>query len=338
MEIRKNNKSQKAFIVCKKSEKNYNFSSFLIVVSMKFLQAKQDFINYLEFIKNQSPKTAEQYDRHLKKFWEFLEISGFWDFDIESITLKIVNDFRFFLHKNSKKKISGKTANAYMISLRSFFKYLEKQEIKTLSPTKIDLIKDESRKVEFLTSEELQTLFASISGETIQEVRDLAIIKMIYYTGLRISELTALNKNDVDMVRKEFTIRGKWRKLRMIFLTDEAVFFIKKYLEKRSDNFIPLFIRHNFDEKNINLLDNESVRLTRHFITNMISKRSLKAHITKEVSAHTLRHSFATTLLQAGADLRSIQELLWHSNISTTQVYTHVVNSELKKIHNTFLK
>jgi integrase/recombinase XerD len=124
----------------------------------------------------------------------------------------------------------------------------------------------------------------------------------------------------------------------MIFLTDVAVSFIQKYLEKRTDNFSPLFIRHNFDEKNINLLENESVRLTRHFITDMISKRALKAHITKQVSAHTLRHSFATTLLQAGADLRSIQELLGHSNISTTQVYTHVVNSELKKIHNQFLK
>lgn len=305
---------------------------------MEFLQAKNDFINYLEFIKNQSPKTAEQYDRHLKKFGEFLESENLGNLKIEDITLKIANEFRFYLHKTAQKKISSKTANAYMISLRAFLKYLEKQDLKVLSPTKIDLIKDEVRKVEFLTTEELERLFESVSWETIQEVRDLAIMKMIYYTGLRISELTALNISDVDLRRKEFTIRGKWRKLRMIFLTDVAVSFIQKYLEKRTDNFSPLFIRHNFDEKNINLLDNESVRLSRHFITDMISKRALKSHITKEVSAHTLRHSFATTLLQAGADLRSIQELLGHSNISTTQVYTHVVNSELKKIHNQFFK
>lgn len=304
---------------------------------MKFTESKLDFLNWLEFIKNKSKKTSEQYSRHLDKFEDFLISKDLWNILVEEITLKLVNDFRFFLHKSSNNKISQKTANAYMITLRSFFKYLEKQELSSLSPTKIDLIKDEERKVEFLTEEELKKLFESINWEDLASVRDLTIMKTIYSTGLRISELTSLDKNSIDLVRKEFTIRWKWRKLRMIFLTDEAVFFIKRYLEKRDDNFSPLFIRHNFKKENIKILESEKVRLTRNFISNMISKRALEAWITKQVSAHTLRHSFATTLLSAWADLRSIQELLGHSNISTTQIYTHITNPKLKEIHKKFL-
>lgn len=304
---------------------------------MKFTEAKLDFLNWLEFIKNKSKKTSEQYSRHLDKFEDFLISKDLWNILVEEITLKLVNDFRFFLHKSSNNKISQKTANAYMITLRSFFKYLEKQELSSLSPTKIDLIKDEERKIEFLTEEELKRLLESVSWEDLASIRDLAIMKTIYSTGLRISELTSLDKNSIDLVRKEFTIRWKWRKLRMIFLTDEAVYFIKRYLEKRDDNFSPLFIRHNFKKENIKILESEKVRLTRNFISNMISKRSLEAWITKQVSAHTLRHSFATTLLSAWADLRSIQELLWHSNISTTQIYTHITNPKLKEIHKKFM-
>lgn len=305
---------------------------------MDFKTLKLDFLNWLEFIKNKSKKTSEQYWRHLNKFEDYLIEKWLNNLEINEINLKIVNDFRYFLHKNSKKTISQKTANAYMISLRAFFIYLEKQDIQALSPTKIDLIKDEERKIEFLTESELQKFFDDFKFENIKDFRDFAIVKMIYYTWLRISELTALNKNDLDFKTKEFSIRWKWRKIRMIFLSDEAIIHIKNYLEKRDDNFSPLFIRHNYDKENINILNNDDVRLTRHFITNMISNRWLKSWITKNISAHTLRHSFATTLLSAWADLRSIQELLWHSNIATTQIYTHVTNTKLKEIHNKFLK
>lgn len=305
---------------------------------MQFSEASIAFIDWLRFIKNKSPKTEEQYKRHLLKFEDFLISIKKQDLEIESLTLKQVNDFRIYLHKNSKKWISTKTANAYMITIRAFLKYLEKQEITTLSPTKIDLIKDEERKIEFLSDEELNQLFESVWKENIKDLRDLAIMKTIYSTGLRISELTSLNKNDINLVKKEFSVRWKWRKIRIVFLTETAVTHIKNYLEKRTDNFTPLFIRHNFDEKNINILDNEKVRLTRQWITDMISKRAINAHITKKVSAHTLRHSFATTLLWAWADLRSIQEMLGHSNISTTQIYTHVTNPRLKEIHQKFLK
>lgn len=305
---------------------------------MQLKEAKISFIDWLRFIKNKSEKTEEQYKRHLEKFEDFLISLWIENIEMKNITLKIVNDFRIYLHKTSKKWISQKTANAYMITLRAFFKYLEKQEIESLSPTKIDLIKDEMRKIEFLSNEELQILFQSIWNEDIKDIRDKAIMKTIYSTWLRISELTSLNKNDIDLIKKEFRVRWKWRKIRIVFLTDDAVSHIQHYLDKRNDNFSSLFIRHNYDEKNINILDNEKVRLTRQWISNMISKRSVECHITKKVSAHTLRHSFATTLLWAWADLRSIQEMLGHSNISTTQIYTHVTNPQLKEIHRKFIK
>lgn len=174
---------------------------------MQFNEAKIDFINWLEFIKDKSPKTSEQYLRHLNKFEDYLIATGKNQNHIENIDLKIVNDFRVYIHKNAKKAITIKTANAYMITLRAFFKYLEKQDIQALSPTKIDLIKNEERKIEFLTEEELQILFESISGNDIKNLRDLAIMKMIYSTGLRISELIMLNKNDINLASKEFAVR-----------------------------------------------------------------------------------------------------------------------------------
>lgn len=305
---------------------------------MLLKDAHISFIDWLRFIKNKSPQTEEQYKRHLLKLEDYLISIKKEDLEVEDLSLKIVNDFRVYLHKSSKKPISVKTANAYMITIRAFLKYLEKQEISSLSPTKVDLIKDEERKIEFLSDTELQRLFESVSKDDIKDLRDLTIMKMIYSTGLRISELVGLNKNDIDLEKKEFSIRWKWRKIRIVFLSDDSVAHIKNYVSKRQDNFKPLFIRHNFSKENIKILDDEKVRLTRIWVTDMISKRALKAWITKKVSAHTLRHSFATTLLWAWADLRSIQELLWHSNISTTQIYTHVTNPKLKEIHNKFIK
>lgn len=305
---------------------------------MKFSQAKQDFINYLEFIKNMSPKTIEQYLRHLEVFEDYLNQNQLLNESIENISLKYINDFRFYLHKIKQKKISIQTANAYMITLRSFFKYLEKQDVNTLSPTKIDLIKSQDRKIEFLLPNELEQLFDSIQWESIQDIRDIAIMYFIATSGLRISEMIALNRNDINFEQKEFSIRGKWRKIRIIFLSDISIRYLKSYLEKRDDSFTPLFIRHNYDKKNINILSDTKVRLTRNWVSNMISKRSLQAWITKHVSAHTLRHSFATTLLRAWVDLRSIQEMLGHANISTTQIYTHTTNKELKEIHQKFIK
>lgn len=313
---------------------------------MLFSQAYDKFLNWLEVIKNKSPKTVEQYDRHLRYFGEYLKIKNEDNIDVEKIDLDLAEWFRSYIYKRPvsknetclRKAISIKTANAYMITLRSFLKYLEKTWIKTLSPTSIDLIKQETRRVEFLTEEELLRLFQVPDNNTLVWARDLAIMECIYSTWLRISELTALNKNDINLNTKEFAVRWKWRKLRVVYLTDKACELIKNYLDKRNDSFTPLFIRHNFNKDDIKSIDEESLRLSRFFITNSIKKYAIKWCILKDISAHTLRHSFATTLLNAGADLRSIQEMLGHASITTTQVYTHVTNPKLKEIHNKFMK
>lgn len=301
---------------------------------MKFTEAKIKFLNWLEIIKAKSPKTVEQYNRHLEKFEIYMKS---WDFEVESIDLDLAEWFRTFVHRNWKI-VSIKTANAYMITLRSFLKYLEKTGIKSLSPTSIDLVKQEQRQVEFLNDEELYKLFRAPDTETLTWKRDLAIMTCIYSTWLRISELTALNINDINLDKKEFVVRWKWKKLRIVYLNKDAVNKIKKYIEARTDTYAPLFIRHNFDVKNFKNLKDDDVRLSRFFITTMIKEMAVKAYILKNISAHTLRHSFATTLLNNWADLRSIQELLGHSSITTTQVYTHVTNPKLKEIHNKFMK
>lgn len=307
---------------------------------MKFHEAHKKFLNYLEVIKNKSQKTIEQYDRHLNKFSEFLEDENIdsYEFEVEKITLKLADNFREYLYKTAKKRISVKTANAYMISLRAFLKYLEKKWHKSLSATAIDLIKAEERQVEFLTEEELERLFNTPDTKTLIWTRDLAIMEMIYSTGLRITELTSLNIKDIDLKRKEFAVRGKWRKVRVIYITKHAAELIENYLEKRNDHLAPLFIRHNINIENIDVLEDEKMRLSRFFITTMIKKYAQKAFILKNISAHTLRHSFATTLLDNWADLRAIQEMLGHSSITTTQVYTHVTNKKLKEVHKKFMK
>lgn len=307
---------------------------------MLLKEAHLKFLNYLEVVKNKSEKTTEQYDRHLQKFISFVreKYPSHDTFQVEDITIELTEDFREYLHLSNEKKISIKTANAYMITLRSFLKFLEKKGMKSISPTSIDLIKAEPRQVEFLTQEELERLFQAPNTTKLIGFRDLAIMKMIYSTWLRISELTNLNKNDVDLERKEFAIRGKGRKVRVVYISDSAVQYIQDYLNKRNDHFAPLFIRHNIKTDSFKWLKDEEMRLTRFFITTMIKNYAIKAAIIKDISAHTLRHSFATTLLDAGADLRAIQEMLGHSSITTTQVYTHVTNKKLKDIHSKFMK
>lgn len=307
---------------------------------MLLKDAHNKFLENLEISKNKSKKTVEQYRRHLSKFEDFLieEKYDLLEFETQNIDLDLTDKFRYFLHSKWKNKISIKTVNAYMITIRSFLKFAEKKWIKAISPTSIDLIKSEPRMVEFLTEEELKRLFEQPKQSTIIWTRDIAIMECIYSTWLRISELTALNKTDIDLERMEFAVRWKWKKVRVVYLTQKSVDLIKNYIEKRNDNFPALFIRHNINKDNIKDFNNEDLRLKRFFITNMIKKYWIKANILKDISAHTLRHSFATTLLNAWADLRSIQEMLWHSSISTTQVYTHVTNAKLKEIHNKFMK
>lgn len=302
-------------------------------------EAHLKFLNYLEVIKNKSEKTVEQYDRHLKKFEEYIreKYNNYETFKVWDISLDIAEWFRSYLYEK-RRTISIKTANAYMITIRSFLKFLEKKWYKSLSATSIDLIKAEDRHVEFLNQEELERLFKAPDTSTLIWSRDIAIMECIYSTGLRISELTSLNIKDVNLKRKEFAVRGKWKKVRVVYLTKKAANLIQDYLDKRNDHFSPLFIRHNIKKDNLEILEDEKVRLSRFFITNMVKKYAQTAFILKDISAHTLRHSFATTLLWNWADLRAIQEMLWHASITTTQVYTHVTNKKLKDVHSKFFK
>jgi len=310
---------------------------------MIFHQAHTNFLEYLEVIKNKSQNTIIQYDRHLNKFYEYLEEKNIDSnsFKVEKITLDLAEWFRTYLYKVAKKSISIKTANAYMISLRAFLKYCEKKGIKSLSPTAIDLIKADPRMVEYLTKEELERLFEAPDKNSLIWLRDLAIMEMIYSTWLRISELTNLNIKDVDLKRLEFWVRWKGKKVRVVYLTEKSAELIKKYLEKRNDNFDALFIRHNIKIENMSISNEdfwEKMRLSRFFITTMIKKYAQKAFILKNISAHTLRHSFATTLLSNWAWIRDVQEMLGHSSITTTQVYTHVTNPQLKNAHKKFMR
>jgi len=306
---------------------------------MLLKEAHNKFLNYLEVIKNKSPRTIEQYDRHLIKFQQYIteKYKNLENFKVWDINLEIAEWFRSFLYEK-RRTISIKTANAYMITIRSFLKFLEKKWYPSLSATAIDLIKAEDRHVEFLTPDELERLFSIPDTTSIIWTRDIAIMECIYSTWLRISELTALNIKDINLKRREFAVRWKWKKVRVVYLTKKAANLIENYLWKRNDHLSPLFIRHNIKIENIEILEDEKVRLSRFFITNMVKKYAIKAFILKDISAHTLRHSFATTLLSNWADLRAIQEMLWHASITTTQVYTHVTNKKLKDVHSKFFK
>lgn len=334
---------------------------------MSLLTALSNFLVYLRLHKGRSRKTQEQYMFHIWRFiiWtipaitnENISIHDFlppldknlaknWKSPlldlwkkykeplIEQITKEDYDDWRLSLADSG---LSVKTVNAHIITIRSWLKYLKKEQVACLDPTSLDLMRVIDREVTFLTSEEVKWFFDTIWHETIQWKRDYAIAMCIYSTGLRISELTALGRWDVNLETMEFAVRGKWGKLRVVYLTDEARDAIVVYLESRHDSFAPLFIRHNYREDDIDssLLHDDSVRLSRFFITNMIKDYWLKAGILKNMHAHTLRHSFATTLLTNGADIRIIQELLGHASITTTQIYTHVTNPKLKEAHKKF--
>lgn len=261
---------------------------------------------------------------------------------LEDINLDTIDQLRDLLFEKRNQRgqpLSKNTQNIYLIPVRSFLKFCIKRELSpsVLSPEKIELIKPDPSDASGISLEELDRLrFTPTSQNPFIESRDRAIIEMLFSTGLRISELCALNQENINLKTREFTVIGKGRKVRTVYLTGSAVELLEVYLEKRSDNFKPLFInaRSRPDE-----FDNfgESRRLTRTAIEVMVRDRGRKAGITKPVTPHKLRHTFATTLLRNGADLRSVQELLGHANIATTQIYTHFVNADLKRTHERFI-
>lgn len=299
---------------------------------MLFSKLKTDFLEYLEIEQNRSQKTIQNYDHYLTRLIDF---AG--EIDIKDITPELIRKWRLWLNRlgtNTSDELGKNTQNYHLIALRSFLKFCAKRDIATMPADKIELAKSTRKQVTFLNPEELERLFNSPKLETINGLRDRAILELLFSSGLRVSELVGLDVSDINLKRKEFMVRGKGQKDRPIFISDAAAWWIQAYLDKRQDNSRPLFIRYSGTKK-VNLSGNY-YRLTARSVQRLVARYALMAGITKHVSPHTLRHSFATDLLMNGADLRSVQAMLGHSNISTTQIYTHVTDPHLKAIHQKF--
>jgi len=294
-----------------------------------------NFLQYLEVSQNKSPKTIENYSHYLKRFSEFVAE----DLDVRDIDLKKINNYRIYLNRfldTKNRPLCKTTQNYHVIAIRAFLKYLAKHDIKSLAPNKIDLHKSSKRTVEVLSREEVRRLFNAVDKTKISGYRDTAILETLYSTGLRVSELVALNRDKVDLKRREFMVRGKGDKPRIVFLSKRAVKAISEYIRLRDDNFSPLFINSGKGARITDVLDDEKRRLSTVSIEKFVRKYALKAGIIKKATPHTLRHSYATELLINGADIRSVQEMLGHSSITTTQVYTHVTNKKLREIHDKY--
>lgn len=291
---------------------------------------KQQFLEYIEIEKGRSVKTVENYDRYLTRFLEHTKVTS-----PSKLTETIVREFRMWL--NRQPGVSGdmkrKTQNYYLIALRAFLKYLRKLEIESLSPEKIELAKVGGRDLDLITADELNRLMKGPSGDSLPALRDRAILELLFSTGLRVSELCALNA-DIDLTRDEFSVRGKGDKVRVVFLSESAKKAVAEYLKKRGDMSEALFLGYGNAGKGGKGKD--IPRLTPRSVERIVKQYAVKGGITRKVTPHVIRHSFATDLLQNGADLRSVQALLGHANIATTQVYTHVTDTHLREVHRTF--
>jgi site-specific recombinase XerD len=288
---------------------------------------KTRFLEYLEIEKGRSLKTIENYDHYLSEFLTQTKVTS-----PTALTENVVREFRLWL--NRQPGVSGsmkkKTQNYYLIALRAFLKYMRKNDIKSLDPERIELAKVGGRDLDLITAAELDRLMKSPQGSDVQDLRDRAILELFFSTGLRVSELCSLNA-DIDLTRDQFSVRGKGDKVRVVFLSETAKKAIAAYLKKRGDMGEALFAGYGKLGKG-----KDVSRLTPRTVERLVKKYAIKAGITRKVTPHVIRHSFATDLLENGADLRSVQALLGHANIATTQVYTHVTDKHLQEVHKAF--
>jgi len=301
---------------------------------------KTEYLEYLEIEKNRSQLTIRNYDHYLDRFldWSMARSPG-------DITSDLVRKFRLYLNRYQDKKgrtLQKVTQDYYIIALRGFLKYLAKQDIETLASEKVELGKTSEREVEFLDAEEIKRLLDLVGNRhacSLQDLRDKAILELLFSTGLRVSELANLNRENINLKRGEFSIRGKGNKIRLVFISDSAKKALIDYLAKRKDVDPALFIhlrKMKGDKKTAENKNSCSLRLTPRSIQRIVKNYAIKAGIVKKVTPHTLRHSFATDLLANGADIRSVQTMLGHSSITTTQIYTHITDKRLKDIHKRF--
>jgi site-specific recombinase XerD len=301
-------------------------------MAMDYEAAVAQFLEYLELEQNRSMKTIQNYSHYLTRLSDF---AG--DIKLKDVDSELVRKWRMWLNRlptSNSDELSKMTQNYHLIALRSFLRFCAKRNWEALQPDKIELARTKRPQVTFLTGEEVERLTAQPDISKLNGLRDRAILELLFSSGLRVSELVGLDRDHINLKRREFMVRGKGQKDRPIFISQAAADWINRYLQKRADNTKPLFIRYSGSKK----VDNSGnfSRLTARSVQRMVSRYALLGGITKHVSPHTLRHSFATDLLMNGADLRSVQAMLGHSNIATTQIYTHVTDPHLKAVHEKF--
>lgn len=304
---------------------------------MDFTDAINKYLEYLEIERSCSPLTVRNYRLYLGRFASWLK-ANYPGTEVAGLTLEMVGKYRLWLaHLTEKNLPLAKITQTYhIIILRAFLGYLERQEIKSLPPKRIELPKrDQERLIKFLDNEQVERLLGQPDMSTPQGMRDKAILETLFSTGLRVSELVSLNRDQINLERREFGVIGKGRKARVVYLSKRATMWLSKYLGARQDSYKPLFIRYG-GKKPEPSRDGETLRLTARSVERILEKYVKKARLPIKATPHTLRHSFATDLLMAGADIRSVQEMLGHVNIGTTVIYTHVTNRRLKDIHEAF--
>jgi site-specific recombinase XerD len=301
---------------------------------MTLTELKREFLEYLEIEKGRSIHTVSNYDHYLTRFLDYAKIE-----DPNNLTESMVREYRLWLNRQPGTKVGRnvdtlkrKTQNYYLIALRAYLKYVRKKGIDSLNPEKIELAKVPERSLDLISSQELTRLMEAPDVSTTRGLRDRAMLELLFSTGLRVSELCALSQEDVDLSRDEFSVRGKGDKVRVVFLSDTAKDAIRAYLKERKDFEDAMFIQYGKLMKKEEV-KNKDLRLTPRSVQRIIKRYATIAGITRKVTPHVIRHSFATDLLSNGADLRSVQALLGHANIATTQVYTHVTDKHLRDIH-----
>jgi len=298
-------------------------------------ELKNEFLEYLEVERGRSFLTIQNYNHYLNRFLDFSQKEGI--NTSEGITLDLVRKYRLFLNRHTDEKgksLKKITQNYHIIALRALLKYMAKRDIKTLAAEKVELGDFSRKEIEVIDLEEFERMLEAIDISKVMGLRDRTILETLFSTGLRVSELVNLDRDRINLKTGEFMVRGKGQKDRLVFLSSEATEWLSKYLEKRKDNFKPVFI--NYRGKEDDIIEGENKRLTQRSVQRIIKKYAQLAGIVKDVTPHGIRHLFATDLLQGGADIRSVQTMLGHASITTTQIYTHITNKQLKEVHQAF--
>jgi site-specific recombinase XerD len=313
---------------------------------------KTEFLQYVEIEKGRSLSTVSNYDHYLSRFIDFAKVK-----DPKDITDEILRNYRLWLNRQAGSRTKGlasgtikkRTQNYYLIALRAFLKYLARRSIISLPPDRIELAKVPERSLDLISIEDLGRLLSAPDTSNLRGLRDRAILELLFSTGLRVSELCSLPR-DINLHLDELSVRGKGEKIRVVFLSEDAKMAVKAYLDKRDDMddalFVQIFGKTDAGEKKSFKKTNttpklaqgsrDSLKLTPRSVERILKQYAIKAGISKKVTPHVIRHTFATDLLRNGADLRSVQMLLGHANIGTTQIYTHITDSELRNVHKKF--